>query len=193
MVKSPECGFDSRPWHLCPWARLFTQGYTCKWVPVRVEVDIVYEIAFGALQQLLAVYSPGSWKRLKGCYWPNDEGTFIKRIDIVIVNSATAAEEGFNASCVFGYGFEPVRSPKINPKLGRVWWNRRPGLWVYWPDTKISGLRSRVKFEPCIDWHFDVELFMLSPRLSRRKEIVWCVFSPAKLSHWNPCWRMIQR
>ena len=46
LVKSSECGFESRSWHLCSLAKYFTkiaslyQGY--KWVPARVEVDIVY-------------------------------------------------------------------------------------------------------------------------------------------------------
>ena len=37
---------------------LYTYGH--KWVPAMVQVDIVYEKAFGAPRQLGAVYSPGS-------------------------------------------------------------------------------------------------------------------------------------
>ena len=57
---------------------LFTQGYN--WVPARVEVDIVYDKAMGAW----AVYFPGNWERLKGCYWPYDQDTNVKRIRIIV-------------------------------------------------------------------------------------------------------------
>ena len=49
-------------------------------LPARVEVDIVYEKAFGAPRQL-GLYTPqGSWERLTGCSWPNDQGANVKRI-----------------------------------------------------------------------------------------------------------------
>ena len=54
-----------------------TQGY--KWV----QVDIVYEKAFGTPRQLRAVYAPGSWERSKGCYWPNDQDINVKPIEAV--------------------------------------------------------------------------------------------------------------
>ena len=31
------------------------------------------------------VYSPCSREGIKGCYWPNDQGTNVKRIETVIV------------------------------------------------------------------------------------------------------------
>ena len=40
--------------------------------------------AFGALQ-LPVVYSSGSSERLKECFWPNDKGITVKRIETVIV------------------------------------------------------------------------------------------------------------
>ena len=39
---------------------LSTQEYT--WVPVRIEVDIVFEKASEALRNLRAVSSPGIWE-----------------------------------------------------------------------------------------------------------------------------------
>ena len=55
-----------------------------EWVPARVEVDIVFEKAIGASRQLRAVYSPGSCERLKEYFWPNDQGTNVKRIDMLL-------------------------------------------------------------------------------------------------------------
>ncbi len=59
---------------------LFTQGY--KWVPARVEVDIVFEKAFGKPQQP-GLYTPQG-ERLQECYWPNDQGTNVKRIETLL-------------------------------------------------------------------------------------------------------------
>ena len=42
LVLAAECGFESRPWHLCPWARHLTIIASLhpgvKWVPVRAEL-----------------------------------------------------------------------------------------------------------------------------------------------------------
>ena len=42
VVLAAECGFESRPWHLCPWARHLTIIASLhpgvKWVPVRAEL-----------------------------------------------------------------------------------------------------------------------------------------------------------
>ena len=42
LVLAAECGFESRPWHLCPWARHLTIIASphpgVKWVPVRAEL-----------------------------------------------------------------------------------------------------------------------------------------------------------
>ena len=42
LVLAAECGFESRPWHLCPWARHLTVIASLqpgvKWVPVRAEL-----------------------------------------------------------------------------------------------------------------------------------------------------------
>ena len=60
---------------------LFTQGY--KWVPVRVEVDIVFEKATSPMA-VGAAYFPGSWEILQDCYSPNDQDTNLKRIDALL-------------------------------------------------------------------------------------------------------------
>ena len=42
LVLAAECGFESRPWHLCPWARhliiIASLHPGVKWVPVRAEL-----------------------------------------------------------------------------------------------------------------------------------------------------------
>ena len=42
LVLTAECGFESRPWHLCPWARhliiIASLHPGVKWVPVRAEL-----------------------------------------------------------------------------------------------------------------------------------------------------------
>ena len=42
LVLATECGFESRPWHLCPWARhliiIASLNPGVKWVPVRAEL-----------------------------------------------------------------------------------------------------------------------------------------------------------
>ena len=42
LVLAAECGFESRPWHLCPWARhliIIASLYPgVKWVPVKAEL-----------------------------------------------------------------------------------------------------------------------------------------------------------
>ena len=42
LVLATECGFESRPWHLCPWARhliiIASLHPGVKWVPVRAEL-----------------------------------------------------------------------------------------------------------------------------------------------------------
>ena len=42
LVLAAECGFKSRPWHLCPWARhliiIASLHPGVKWVPVRAEL-----------------------------------------------------------------------------------------------------------------------------------------------------------
>ena len=90
VVTSSECGFESRSWHFFEQDillyLLFFTHYWYKWVPARVdmvEVDIVYEKAFGALRLPRAVYSPGSWERWREYYWPNDQGTTVKSIEMV--------------------------------------------------------------------------------------------------------------
>ena len=50
---------------------------------MRVEVDTVYAKAFGALR--LPLTPQGAENRLKECYWPNDQGSNVKRIETVIV------------------------------------------------------------------------------------------------------------
>ena len=54
--------------------------------PAWVAVDIVYEKSFGALR-LPRLYTPLSEgaKKIKGMFWPNDQGTNVKRIETVIV------------------------------------------------------------------------------------------------------------
>ena len=41
LVLATECGFESRPWHLCPWARhliiIASLHPGVKWVPVRAD------------------------------------------------------------------------------------------------------------------------------------------------------------
>ena len=58
------------------------RGY--KWVPARVEVDIVLEKAFGALRQS-GLYTPqGAKKDYRNDFWPYDLGTNVKRIDTLL-------------------------------------------------------------------------------------------------------------
>ena len=42
LVLATECGFESQPWHLCPWARhliiIASLHQGVKWVPVRAEL-----------------------------------------------------------------------------------------------------------------------------------------------------------
>ena len=42
LVLATECGFESQPWHLCPWARhliiIASLHPGVKWVPVRAEL-----------------------------------------------------------------------------------------------------------------------------------------------------------
>ena len=47
--------------------------------------DIVFEKAFGVPWQPGAVYSSGSWTRFKENCLANEQGTYVKRIDSVIV------------------------------------------------------------------------------------------------------------
>ncbi len=61
---------------------LITQGY--KWVSVRLDDDIVFENVFETPWQPRAAYSPGSWERLQDYYWPNEKGTKVKRIDMLL-------------------------------------------------------------------------------------------------------------
>ena len=56
---------------------LFTQGY--KWVPTRVEVDIVYEKGHSCLPRAVHL-------KIKGSYWPNDQGTNVNHIEMVSGN-----------------------------------------------------------------------------------------------------------
>ena len=55
------------------WLLLFTKDY--KWVPARVEVDIVFEKVFGAE------------KDYRNDYWPSDQGTNVKRIEALLWNA----------------------------------------------------------------------------------------------------------
>ena len=93
-ANSQECGFESRSWHLCPWARYFTiiaslhpgeKMGTCEGRGWNLN-----EKAFGAIWTVAQiVYSQGSWETLKkGCYWPYDQGINVKRIATVIVKCA---------------------------------------------------------------------------------------------------------
>ena len=54
----------------------------------RVEVDILYKKAFGAIR-LPRLYTPqGAEKDRNGIYWPNERGTNLKCSDTVIVKCA---------------------------------------------------------------------------------------------------------
>ena len=75
---SAECGFESRSWHLCPWARHFTviaslhpgvNGYLWgqSWFLWWISLDCSTYLA------AQAVYSPGSWDGLRNGFkaqWP---------------------------------------------------------------------------------------------------------------------------
>ena len=66
----------------------FSSPREYKWVPARVEVDIVFEKAFWALRQLRAVYTPqGAEKDYRDDYWPSDQGADVKRIDTLLWNA----------------------------------------------------------------------------------------------------------
>ena len=71
LVLAAECGFESRPWHLCPWARhliiIASLHPGVKWVPVRAElVDEPYMRCNGSNW---AIYSPGSWDGFRNDLW----------------------------------------------------------------------------------------------------------------------------
>ena len=51
-----------------------------KWVPARVEVDIVYDKALGETRQPRAVHSP----KVKGMLLANDQGTNVKSIETLL-------------------------------------------------------------------------------------------------------------
>ena len=68
LVLAAECGFESRPWHLCPWARhliiIASLHPGVKWVPVRAEL-----VDMRCNGSNWAVYSPGSWDGFRNDLW----------------------------------------------------------------------------------------------------------------------------
>ena len=72
LVLAAECGFESRPWHLCPWARHLTiiasLHLGVKWVPVRVGW-YGCNGCNGCNGSNWAVYSPGSWDGFRNDLW----------------------------------------------------------------------------------------------------------------------------
>ena len=80
LVLAAECGFESRPWHLCPWARhliiIASLHPGVKWVPVRAElVDYPYMRCNGSNW---AVYSPGSWDGFRNDLWALWAGVIMR-------------------------------------------------------------------------------------------------------------------
>ena len=68
-----ECGFESRPWHLCPWARhliiIASLHPGVKWVPVRAELVDYPRPYMRCNGSNWAVYSPGSWDGFRNDVW----------------------------------------------------------------------------------------------------------------------------
>ena len=80
LVLAAECGFESRPWHLCPSARHLTIIASLhpgvKWVPVRAElVDLPYMRCNGSNW---AVYSTGSWDGFRNDLWALWAGVIMR-------------------------------------------------------------------------------------------------------------------
>ena len=92
LVLAAECGFESRPWHLCPWARhliiIASLHPGVKWVPVRAPVSWV---PVGTCELVnwpraymrcngsnWAVYSPGSSDGFRNDVWALWAGVIMR-------------------------------------------------------------------------------------------------------------------
>ena len=73
LVLAAECGFESRPWHLCPWAKhliiIASLHPGVKWVPVRAELVDQPRPYMRCNGSNWAVYSPGSWDGFRNDVW----------------------------------------------------------------------------------------------------------------------------
>ena len=73
LVLAAECGFESRPWHLCPWARHLTIIASLhpgvKWVLMRAELVDYPRPYMRCNGSNWAVYSPGSWDGFRNDLW----------------------------------------------------------------------------------------------------------------------------
>ena len=66
----------------------FSSPRGIKWIPARVEVDILFEKAFIAPRQLrLYTVLPRELRNITGMLLANDEGTYVKCTDPVNVKS----------------------------------------------------------------------------------------------------------
>ena len=82
LVLATECGFESRPWHLCPWARHLTIIASLhpgvKWVPVRAELVDYHRPYMRCNGSNWAVYSPGSWDGFRNDVWALWAGVIMR-------------------------------------------------------------------------------------------------------------------
>ena len=82
LVLAAECGFESRPWHLCPWARhliiIASLHPGVKWVPVRAELVDKPRPYMRCNGSNWAVYSPGSWDGFRNDVWALWAGVIMR-------------------------------------------------------------------------------------------------------------------
>ena len=80
VVRSLECGFESRSWHLCLWARCFTLSASLsprgKWVPERADMVLCDCLSWEAPICCTGCMLPRELRQFKEWIkWPSDQGS----------------------------------------------------------------------------------------------------------------------